>query len=190
MARRTLGFRGAARAPKEIGQPVEGVALFEPVSERSPVSECLFEGGDSLVVLIGQVALLRSALEQVRTHIRRQAIAEAKRPRVLCGRLTVRPDRDRTLGRGGCEFEHRRRVADRLRVMGEPRKIPFSVRRLLQGSESRSMEADPKVRVHRFFDDEPRQLVPEGDGVVVGEEHSGGPALLQVREHLAGDFLE
>ena len=74
--------------------------------------------------------------------------------------------------------------------MGEPRKIPFSVRRLLQGSESRSMEADPKMRVHRFFDDEPRQLVPEGDGVVVGEEHSGGPALLQVREHLAGDFLE
>ena len=168
---------------------MQGVALFEPVAERSPASECLFERGDSFVVLIGQVALLRAALEQVRPLGRRQAIAEAKRPRVLCGSLTVCPERAARSAAAGAKRAppRRRRPPPRDgRAAQDPVHRPADPR----APREPSMQLDPPVRCDRFFDDEPRELVPERDGGSLGREHARGQALLEGVERLAGERLE
>src|SRR5205814_7055696 len=74
--RRTLGFRSAARAPKERRKLSERVALLQPVAERPAKFERLLERGDAFAVLVGEPTLARALLEQCRTLGGRQAISE------------------------------------------------------------------------------------------------------------------
>ena len=65
VARRPLRFGDPAGTPKELRKLAQRVAFPESVAHRPPALNCFFERGDSFVVLIGQEALLRAALEQI-----------------------------------------------------------------------------------------------------------------------------
>ena len=88
---RLLRLRGPAGAPDELREPTQRIPLPEPVAQQPAALERFLERPDSFVVLIGQVARVGLALEQLGTLAQRQSVTEAQRPCVLGGGLTVSP---------------------------------------------------------------------------------------------------
>src|SRR6266511_1238981 len=142
---------------------MERLALFERVAHRPAALECLLEGRDSLVVLIGDVTLSGATLEQLRALSRREPIGESKRPRILRGRLAVRTERRRAGGRCRCEANHRAPVAGRVCVMRKPGKIRDVTGWFGERREGFAVQVDPPVERNRLLDGEAGKLVPERD---------------------------
>ena len=98
---------------------------------------------------------------------RRQPVGEAKRRRVLGGRLAVRAEPPPPAGRGrrdGAAPPRRRRPPRRgvRAVRGRARRAGGA-----RARPARALERAPAARCDRVLDRGARQLVPEGDGVAV-----------------------
>ena len=104
----------------------------------------------------------------------------AKRPRVLIGRLTMRPHGRCSRGRLGRKAEDRIGVRSLLGVVGEAGGIDVAGR-LEQHREHGTVKRPPRARRERVFDRDPRKLMAEADPACVGAQHAGGRALVERR---------
>jgi hypothetical protein len=97
----TLRLRGSAGAPDELREATERVPLSELVALYPAVLERFLERRDSFVVLIGQIARVGLALEQLGSLAQRQPVTEAERTCVLGGGLAMSAQRGSVRGEAG-----------------------------------------------------------------------------------------
>jgi hypothetical protein len=161
LAGRLLGFRGAAGAPEDLRAPAERVALLQPLTELPSALERVLDRRDRRVVLVGQVARVGAALQQLRALGARQPIAEPEGPRVLRRRLAVGAERGRVGGGRGSEAQDRFGVAGGLGVVREPGQVGRAARWVGERRQRPAVQDQLAVRRHRFLDGESGELVPE-----------------------------
>jgi hypothetical protein len=171
-----VGFLVAALEPVQAGEPAPRVALAEGISELAARGERLFASGDRLVHLIGQVALVRAALEQLRPLGGGQLGGPAQRAGVLLGRLAVGAETRGPLGGGDRVAQHRGALAGGFGVVGEPRRVGAA---RLEPLEHGAVQRGPPARRDLGLDGQPRQLVPERHRLAVHAGHPGQDALVE-----------
>jgi hypothetical protein len=113
----------STRTPEKGRESAQRVPLGTPVAKSSVALDCAVLRLSGLVCLVGQVALERAALEELRLRLQRLFLCEPQRPRVLGGGLQMRAVRSGLSRRLRRELEHRLPVTGRLGVVGEPRKL-------------------------------------------------------------------
>src|SRR6185312_5890568 len=101
-----LGRADPTRTPHEVGALAQGAPLREPVADLAVALRGQVERLDRLVELIGDVALVRAALQEVAPLRARETIGIPECSRVLRSGLAVRPEGGRPQCRGGRELEH------------------------------------------------------------------------------------
>ena len=131
---------------------------------------------DRLDHLVGQVALVRAALEQHRSLAHRQLAGPAQGARELRGRLAVRAQPRRVLAGHGRVPQHRGGVAGRLGVVGEPRRVGAA---RVEPLEHLAVQRRAAPRRDLGLEREPRELVAEGDGAAVHPRHAGQQAFVE-----------
>ena len=174
-----LRFLYAPGTPQALGQQRQRSPLAEEVAEFTSALDRALQGGDRIVREVGQVALVRAALEQCCPDVRREVIGESERPRELRGRFAMRTDPGRMLGCRRRELHHRGSVARGLRVMRESGQIASTGGRCLQRLQRPSVQSYPAVRRQRFLDRDPGEFVPERDSTRTCFEHAGTQAMLE-----------
>ena len=138
--------RSAALEPGQAGDPAQRVALPAPVPEGPPAVERPLAGRGRVVVLVGQVALVGMALQQLGQLRRGHPAGEAQRPRVLGGRLPVGAER------GGAPGGRRRMVEDgggvarRLGMVGQPGRVRGRARLGQQRGQGAAVQVRPATR--------------------------------------------
>ena len=177
-----LGRADPTWTPHELRALAQGAPLREPVADLAVALRGQVERLDRLVELIGDVALVRAALQQVAPLRARETIGVPECSRVLRGGLAVRPEGGRPQGRGRRELEHGVDVAGRLGVMRESRQVRACAGALAQSAQGVAMQPGAFVRADRALDRQSRQLVPERDSVAVHLEHARGEALVEMRD--------
>ena len=139
-----------------------------------------------LVGVVGHVALVRAALEQLGARGRPEPVGEPQGARVLrCG-LAVGAGRGGAFGRGGREAQHGVAVPGALGVVGEASRIGVAGER----GERPAVKLDALVGNERFFDDHVREAVPERHARAGRAEHAARQALLEVLHRVARERLE
>ena len=126
-----LRLRRSAGTPQDVGQPAERLSLLLPLTERAPKPQLLLSGFDRLVYVVGQVALDRPQMEQIRAPRRREICSEPECARILRGGLAVGTERRGAGGRGGRVADDCVGVAGGVGVMGEPRQVRRAGRRIV-----------------------------------------------------------
>jgi hypothetical protein len=139
-------LRRAAGTPEDLREPAKIVALLEHLPELPAAIERRLDRLDRLVVLVRDVARPGAPLEQLRAVGRREHVAEAERPRVLCCRLAVRAQRRSSIARLRRETEDGLGVAGGLGVVSEPSELGRAVRRMGERRERLSMQHERSVR--------------------------------------------
>ena len=143
------------------------------------------ELGDRLARLVGDVALVRTALEQGGTRRGLQLGPVAQGARVLGGGLPVGAGHRRPLGRGGREAQHGAGVVRALGVVGEARGVVAGER-----GQRLAVQRQPNVGRQRLLDDHAREIVPECQHRPGRAEHAARQALLEMARGLAGQRFE
>ena len=177
-----LGRADPTWTPHELRALAQGAPLREPVADLAVALRGQVERLDRLVELIGDVALVRAALQQVAPLRERETIGVPECSRVLRGGLAVRPEGGRPQCRGRRELEHGVDVAGRLGVMRESRQVRACACALAQSAQGVAMQPGAFVRADRALDRQSGQLVPERDSVAVHLEHARGEALVEMRD--------
>ena len=171
-----LGLGVAALEPVEAGQPATGVALRDAVAELAVAQERLLARLDRIVDLVGQVALVRAALEQDGAVGDRQLARPAQGARVLGRGLAVGAEQRGALSGGGGVAEHGGGVAGRLGVMREPGRVGAAgVEPLEHIAVQRGAATRRDLRLQR----QARELVPERDGAALESCHPREQALVE-----------
>jgi hypothetical protein len=119
LPRLVLGRGVVALKPGQAREPAVRVALAAEVAGRTVLVQRLLAGLDGARDVVGQVALVGAALEQVGPAIGRQPCAMAQGAGELGGRLAVGPEHGRTLAGGRGVALHGLGVAGRLGVVGQ-----------------------------------------------------------------------
>ncbi len=184
-----LGLGAVAGEPGQPREPAAGVALAQPVAPGAVLDERQATSLDRLVDGVDQVALVRTALEQVRPIPAGEPVGEAKRPRELRGRLAVRAEVRRALGCGGSELEHGWDVAGGLGVVCDAGDVG-PAGRACERAQGAAVKLVAAVGRHRLLDRHPLDLVAEGDSVAVDAQHPRRQALLDERQLDRRDLLE
>ena len=96
LARAGVGLDGATRTPEELRQEAECVAFIQAIAECTSALERFLQCCDPVVVLIRDIARFGLRLEELRSRAERQPGGDAKRARILGGRLAVGTQRSRT----------------------------------------------------------------------------------------------
>jgi hypothetical protein len=146
--------------------------------------------GDRLVELRRQVTLGGPTGEQVSAQRERLALGEPQRPFVLCCRLAMRTRTSSALGGGRRPPQDAVDVAGRLGVMGKRREIRAVAAAGREGGERPAMQRQPVSGRDRLLDREARQLMPEVDVRMAGDEHARGQALVNTLDEIAGKRLQ
>ena len=171
-----LGVGVLAVEPVQAREPAAVVALGDAVAELAVAGERLLARFDRVDHLVGQVALVRAALEQHRLLLGRQLAGPAQGARELRGRLAVRAEPRRVLAGHGRVPQHRGGVAGRLGVVGEPRGVGAA---RVEPLEHLAVQRRAAPRRHLGLEREPRQLVAEGDGAAVHPRHARQQAFVE-----------
>ena len=133
---------------------------------------------------------MRVPRQQQRELGGRHGLRVAERTRQLVGRLAMRPDGRRVVGRAGGEIEHGLSLSGCVRVMRESRQIPVAAPALEQRRERTTVKAARAGGRDRLLDGQSGELVPERDLPVSGHEHTRRDALVEPRVDRAGERLD
>ncbi len=117
-------------------------------SERTS-TQGIPERRDALVVLVGEEARGRPALQQVGSFRGRETVAEPQRACVVRGCLAVRAQCARSQGRRGCVREDGLGVAGGLGVVGQPGEVGVAGRRVGERGQGEPVQRHPPVRGDR-----------------------------------------
>ena len=123
-----LGLRRATGLAQRPRQRTQHAPQPSQVAKLAPQRRRPLERVDRLIEPVGQKALIRAKFQQLRGCLSAQAIGEPKRPRVVRRRLAMRARRSRARRRSRRPPQHRLGVADRFRVMRQPRRIRLTHR--------------------------------------------------------------
>jgi len=184
-----LGFGRAAGTPEDHRQPAKRVAFPEPVAQLPVHLQRVLDRLDRLVGLIRQVALVRAPLQELRLGLDAEPVRESKRSRVLGGGFPMRAERSGAVAGGGRVPEDGINLLRGVGVVGEPRKIEGSARRILEDGQRLAVQGEASVRIDRLLDGESRELVPEGDRVVLVTKHSRRETLVELAQRAVGKDL-
>ena len=133
---------------------------------------------------------MRVPRQQQRELGRRHCLRVAERTRQLVGRLAMRADGRRVVGREGRELEHGLSLSGCVRVMRESRQIPVAAPALEQRCERTTVKAARAGGRDRLLDGQSGELVPERGLPVSGHEHTRRDALVEPRVDRAGERLD
>ena len=148
------------------------------------------EGFDRLVRLVGQIALVGAALEQLRPLLWREAVGEPERPLVLRGSLAVRTQGGCARAGLGREAKHGGAVSGGFGVVREPLYIGSPGWGFRQRVQRLPVELEPPDRRERCLHGEPRELVPERHTARAVRKHPGRQAFVEITDNLSGERLE
>jgi len=185
-------FLGSADVAEQPRQRAQRVTLRARVADLTVTVERLLLGRQRLVELPDHVARVCAALEQVAPGLEPEAPGEPQGAGVLSSGLARRADLARVVACSGRVPQDRLGVAGCLRVVRGPREVDrLRLRDVrLEGFERAAVEVQPPCGRESFLDREAREHVPEGDAGLVGREHAGGQAGLELVHRVAGEALE
>jgi hypothetical protein len=161
-----LRLRDAADRPQEACLPPQRVSLAQRIAEVATNGECLFPCGESLLELLGHVAVVRVLLEQLGPVFRWEVGGESERGSVERGRLAHGRSALRPVSSDRCKGEDGLGVAGRLSVVHDARRVLLALGRR-QRLERCAVQHPSAVWGNRALDGQPRELVAETHGVVL-----------------------
>src|SRR5919201_155585 len=174
-------FRSAART---------AYALPTRVADLAKRCGRALESVEGLLLLIGQIALVRILVEQLCTLAGAEDRGESQRATVLRRRFAVSTDRGGTVAGRGRVAEDCGRVSRALGMVGQPLDIRGTRRRLGQRGQRPAVQHEPPGRRERVLGGEAGQLVPEGDALDAVHEHPRREAFVERVEVAFGQRLE
>jgi hypothetical protein len=175
-----LGVGVAALEPGQARQPAQRVAFLAPVPQGPPAAQRPLLRRARLGQLVGQVALVGMALEQVGPRRLGQPVGEPQCPRVLGGRLPVGAEGGRPAGRHRGVLEHGGGVAGPVGMVGQPRRVWGGPWPGQEGGQGAAVQLGPAAGRQRLLHGQAGQLVPEADAAGLPLEHPGGHALVHL----------
>ena len=185
-----VGGRVVAGEPDQARQPAVRVPRAQMIAELAVLGQRQPPGLDRRLNIIGQVALVRAALEQLGALGVPEKVGEAQRAGELSGGLTVCAHRGGALPGPHRVAQHRVGVSGRLGMMGDPGQIPTLTAGDDQRLQGASVQGDGAVGRQRLLHHHPRDLVPERDAVAFAPEHPRGQAALQLGDLVTGQGLQ
>ena len=138
---------------------MEGV--FEAPVARGRGLECL----DGVFDPVSEVALVREASQEIGSRAWLEHFGVAERLLVQRRGLAVRARRGRTIAGGRRQFEDCACVSGRGRVVSQTGQVESALGRRAERRECAPVELESPLRLDRFLDRQPRQLVTELEAV-------------------------
>ena len=146
------------------------VALAQAVAGRAVLVERAAASLDGARDVVGQVALVRAALQQLGPAIGRQIRAVAQGAGEVRGRLAMGPEHGRPLAGGRGVAQHGAGVVGTLGVVHEAGGIGVGAVRG-ERRERLAMQRHAPVGRERVLDGDARDLVAEAHRVALGVQH-------------------
>jgi hypothetical protein len=176
--------------PRQARQPAARVALAQAVAGASVLLERAAARVDRVADAIGQIALVRAALQQLGAALGWQVVGEAQRALELGRGLAMGAERGGVLAGVRGVVQHRLGVARRVGVVREPREVARAPRRGGQRGKRRAVQVHAAVGRQRLLDRGARDLVAERHHIALGAQHARGDAGLEPAEVVARQRLE
>jgi hypothetical protein len=169
LLRGSAGLIGAPRAPQELAEPTQCIALGQTIPELAPKLDLALQRGDAHVVQIREETRARLRGKQVGSHGGGELVAESKSARVLRHGLVVGADGGRTPRSLRGEATHGGTVPRRIRVVCEPSGVDAAVLPDELGKNA-PVQLGASQRREGLLDCEARKLVPEARASTVDGE--------------------
>ena len=107
---RLVGVGGASRTPEDVCKPEQRVSLTKGVAHVAKRCGSALERVEGFLLLVGEIALVRVLVQQLRMLTRFEACRESQRASVLRCRFAMSTDGSRMIACCGRVAEHRDRV--------------------------------------------------------------------------------